>query len=159
MSTNQNKPLTSFLPASAITPQSAGTPLKPGEWDERLAAEVAAEILPGADKLGQNRTPHLPASAATSAKGAEISPAADRLGQNRTQPSLEDNNDDGDDSVEGSGSSPERFSCADELLVTEIAAGASLREAAKLASVHERTVRRRWADPKFRQRVLGALCG
>ena len=42
---------------------------------------------------------------------------------------------------------------ADETLAAYLATGRTLRSAAKLAAVSERTARRRWADPAFRQRV------
>jgi hypothetical protein len=47
----------------------------------------------------------------------------------------------------------EHFRSADERLFKEIVAGASLRRAAELAGVSERTAQRRWADPDFRARV------
>lgn len=42
---------------------------------------------------------------------------------------------------------------ADEALALALAAGKTLREAAKIASVGERTAARRWADPSFRSLV------
>jgi hypothetical protein len=47
----------------------------------------------------------------------------------------------------------ERYRKADERLFQEIVAGTSLRRAAELAGVCERTAQRRWADPDFRARV------
>jgi hypothetical protein len=46
----------------------------------------------------------------------------------------------------------------DERMVIELANGASLKEAAKLAGFSERTAQRRWADSEFRQRILEARC-
>jgi hypothetical protein len=46
-----------------------------------------------------------------------------------------------------------RFLRVDENLLFEIAQGTSLVQAARRANVSERTARRRWADPAFRQRV------
>jgi hypothetical protein len=42
---------------------------------------------------------------------------------------------------------------ADEALALAVATGQTLRSAADLAGVGERTAARRWADPAFRQRV------
>ena len=42
---------------------------------------------------------------------------------------------------------------ADDLLMTALAAGSTIRDAAKLAGVGERTAARRWAEPCFRARV------
>ena len=39
------------------------------------------------------------------------------------------------------------------VLITSLAGGASLREAALLAGISERTAHRRWSDPAFRHRV------
>jgi hypothetical protein len=44
----------------------------------------------------------------------------------------------------------------DELLIGYLAAGKTLKEAAELVGCGERTVRRRWADPAFRQAVRQA---
>lgn len=41
----------------------------------------------------------------------------------------------------------------DDALALELAAGATVRDAAKSAGVSERTAHRRWADPAFRRRV------
>jgi hypothetical protein len=45
---------------------------------------------------------------------------------------------------------------ADALLLTALAAGATIRGAARRAGVSERTAHRRLADPAFRQRVTEA---
>ncbi len=42
---------------------------------------------------------------------------------------------------------------ADEVLALALAGGQTLRAAASLAGVSERTAARRWADPEFRKRV------
>jgi hypothetical protein len=42
---------------------------------------------------------------------------------------------------------------ADEVLALALASGQTVRGAAELAQVSERTARRRWADPMFRRRV------
>jgi hypothetical protein len=48
---------------------------------------------------------------------------------------------------------------ADALLLTALAAGATVRDAARRAGVSERTAHRRLADPAFRQRVTEARAG
>ena len=42
---------------------------------------------------------------------------------------------------------------ADETLAVALAAGQTVRDAARTAGVAERTAHRRWADPEFRRRV------
>jgi hypothetical protein len=139
MNTNQNKPpLNSFHPA------------------DQVAARNAGEISPDADNLGQIRTGPCQEAENERTMAGEISPGADNLGQIRT--GLDSEVD--DEAVDGSEIAPasarERFSRADELLVLDIARGSSMRDVATRAGVSERTVRRRWADPKFRKKVFEA---
>ncbi len=46
-----------------------------------------------------------------------------------------------------------RFKRLDEMLALEIAQGATLVQAARRANLSEKTARRRWHDPAFRERV------
>lgn len=43
---------------------------------------------------------------------------------------------------------------ADEVLAAAVAAGHTLRDAAKLAGVGERTASRRWAEPGFQRKIV-----
>jgi HEAT repeat protein len=43
---------------------------------------------------------------------------------------------------------------ADDLLAATVAAGQSLRDAAKLVGIGERTAARRWAEPAFQRKVV-----
>jgi hypothetical protein len=45
---------------------------------------------------------------------------------------------------------------SEAILITSLAGGASVREAAVVAGVSERTAHRRWSDPNFRQQVNAA---
>jgi hypothetical protein len=62
------------------------------------------------------------------------------------------------ESSAGTQLAPERYRQSDETLLIEIAKGAPLCRAAERAGVCERTARRRWADPAFRQKILDLRC-
>jgi hypothetical protein len=55
MNSDQNKSLTSFLPAQAGAQPAANATVPAGAWDEQLAGEVLREISPDQAKSG-----HLP---------------------------------------------------------------------------------------------------
>jgi hypothetical protein len=154
MNTNQNKPLTSFLPANASPPAAAGTTPKAGVWDDRLAAEIATEISPEAAK-GRQTPPTLQLGE------IEISPEAAKGRQTPPTETLDAEVEPTEESLdaenEGDAASPV-FRRVDDRLVAEIASGTSLAEAARRAGVSERTAQRRWADLKFRRKCLEARC-
>jgi hypothetical protein len=175
MNTNQNKPLTSFLPANASPPAAAATKPKAGIWDDRLAAEIATESSADTAKVGQS-------SPTQSAQKIQMPPDIAKVGQSRptqSEPETQISPDaakvgqsgpneipqDQDDSEEVEAGSAVAvmdspiFRRVDDKLVAEIAAGTSLREAAKRAGVSERTAHRRWANPEFQMRVLAVRAG
>jgi hypothetical protein len=106
-------------------------------------------ISPEPDNSGQFRT-------VSSEKDLAISPEPDNSGQFRTSPPAPDA--EVAESSAGTQLAPERYRQSDETLLIEIAKGAPLCRAAERAGVCERTARRRWADPAFRQKILDLRC-
>jgi hypothetical protein len=121
-----------------------------GPPDRPQASEPSPPtISPEPDKSGQIRT-------GSPQKEVAISPEPDKSGQIRT-PSLSPTAVVAESSA-GSQLAPERYRQSDETLLIEIAKGAPLCRAAERAGLCERTARRRWADPAFRQKILDLRC-
>jgi hypothetical protein len=150
MNSNQDKSLTSFVPATASPAAAASPTPKAGVLDDRLVTEIATEISPKADKPRQTppTQPH---------GDVETSQEADKPRQTPPSEIAVAEVEPLEAEKEGVIASP-IFRRADDRLVAEIAAGTSLAEAARRAGVSDRTAQRRWADPNFRKKVLNARC-